>query len=225
MRALSCCLMIDSWRRRRKTCGDRSHRHLTSPTSRTSKTITAKEQSVRIMFNFETRIKQSPIWNSRRQRMPKGSHRRQRATAETHKNLVEQLLRNPRAQAALSGLTFFLAFLISGLKWVVSLNAFDQILVGIATGFLSVTTLYFFCSAGFVGWWTKPRRNWSFASFIWWGSIRRIGTVYGFQTESVTANPNSDLESRQRRAERFGVSVQMSEEDKRRGRAARYSLF
>ena len=151
MRALSCCLMIDSWRHRRKTCGDCSHRHLTSPTSRTSKTITAKEQSVRIMFNFETRIKQSPIWNSRRQRMAKGSHRRQRATAETHKNLVEQLLRNPRAQGALSGLTLFLAFLISGLKWVVSLNAFDQILVGIATGFLSMTTLYFFCSAGFIG--------------------------------------------------------------------------
>lgn len=76
--------------------------------------------------------------------MAKGSHRRQRTAAETQKNLIVEILRNPRAQAALSGITFFLAFLISGIRWLVSLNGFEQLLVGIVTGFLSVTTLYFF---------------------------------------------------------------------------------
>jgi hypothetical protein len=45
------------------------------------------------------------------------------------------------------------------------------------------------------------------------------------QVKNAPENPNSDLERRQRRAERFGVSVQMSEEEKRRVQAARYSLF
>lgn len=40
--------------------------------------------------------------------------------------------------------------------------------------------------------------------------------------KNASENPNSDLERRQRRAERFGVSVQMSEEEKRRVRAARF---
>lgn len=42
------------------------------------------------------------------------------------------------------------------------------------------------------------------------------------QVKHATEKPNSDLERRQRRAERFGVSVQMSEEEKRRVRAARF---
>jgi len=42
------------------------------------------------------------------------------------------------------------------------------------------------------------------------------------QVKNAPENPNSDLERRQRRAERFGVSVQMSEEEKRRVRAARF---
>lgn len=42
------------------------------------------------------------------------------------------------------------------------------------------------------------------------------------QVKDATEKPNSDLERRQRRAERFGVSVQMSEEEKRRVRAARF---
>lgn len=42
------------------------------------------------------------------------------------------------------------------------------------------------------------------------------------QVKNATEKPNSDLERRQRRAERFGVSVQMSEEEKRRVRAARF---
>eukprot|EP01018_Ginkgo_biloba_P004012 Gb_36053 [translate_table: standard] len=67
---------------------------------------------------------------------------RQRAAATSDRSVIVQILRNPRSQAAFSGLTFFTVFFIAALTWVASFDALYQILVGFSTGFSSMAMLY-----------------------------------------------------------------------------------
>lgn len=75
--------------------------------------------------------------------MKKKRRRRERRVAACHKHLVVRLLRNPRAQAAVSGLAFFAIFIVIGLQWVASINGLYRVLVGILAGFISVAILHF----------------------------------------------------------------------------------